>query len=344
MRAMPTPAPLRLRADNWTPPERTPWGGRAIVERWKAGLELPAHKAAWPAIGESWELSFDPAFPSRDASGATLASHLDADPLGWLGPDPAAAASARALLVKLLDARDALSVQVHPRDDDPALGPGESGKPEAWVVLARAPGAGIWLGLRDGVRAPDLAAAVDAGDTERVAAALNFVPVEVGDAFVIDAGTVHAIGPGVTLLEPQLVRPGRTGVTYRFWDWGRRFDAAGRPDAHGHPRALQPARSLAVTAWDAPRGAAFIAHCRRLPARLDRHREHLLDLGRARLERHSGTGTSDLAGDGLRAVFVAAGRVAVDGVDARQGQTLVVPAACRAPLELEGAEAWVVAA
>lgn len=341
---MPAPSPLVLRADNWTPPERTPWGGRAIAERWKAGLPLPADKAAWPAIGESWELSFDPAFPSRDAAGDTLAAHIARDPEGWLGPDPVVATRARSLLVKLLDAADALSVQVHPNDDDPALGPGESGKPEAWVVLARAPGAGLWLGLADDVSADDLSAAIDTGDTERVARALNFVPVEVGDAFVIDAGTVHAIGPGITLLEPQLVHPGRTGVTYRFWDWGRRFDAAGRPDPNGRARALHRDRSFAVTAWDAPRGAAFVARCRRTPRRLDAHREHLLDIGRARLERHVGSGEAPLEGAGLRAIFVAAGRVSVEGVIATRGQTLVVPAACRAPIALDHAEAFVIAA
>ena len=226
---MPAPSPLVLRADNWTPPERTPWGGRAIVERWKAGLPLPADKAAWPAIGESWELSFDPAFPSRDAAGDTLAAHIARDPEGWLGPDPVVATRARSLLVKLLDAADALSVQVHPNDDDPALGPGESGKPEAWVVLARAPGAGLWLGLADDVSADDLSAAIDTGDTERVARALNFVPVEVGDAFVIDAGTVHAIGHRIVVLRYR-TKAGEIDLIARRGDLVRFVEVKARAD------------------------------------------------------------------------------------------------------------------
>ncbi|MBM4360650.1 MAG: class I mannose-6-phosphate isomerase, partial [Deltaproteobacteria bacterium] len=150
--------------------------------------------------------------------------------------------------------------QVHPADDDPALAGDESGKPEAWVVLDAEPGAGLYLGFRDGVSRGDVARALAAN--AKLDAMMNFVPVGAGDAFVIDAGTPHAIGAGVTLLEPQFVRPGRRGLTYRYWDWDRRYDEAGRLDPAGAPRELHVARSLDVTRWDRGGGAAFVAGCR----------------------------------------------------------------------------------
>lgn len=323
----------------------------------KRDLPLPADKAAWSAVGESWELSLDPSFPSRDLDGELLADHIARDPEAWLGPG----APDSPLLVKLLDARDVLSVQVHPADGDPTLGPQESGKPEAWVVLAREPGAGLWLGLAEGVTRHDFATALDRfgridGEAaareigDRVAAMLNFVPVEPGDTFVIEAGTVHAIGPGLTLLEPQLVRPGKTGVTYRFWDWGRRYDAAGRLDPAGAPRTLHRDRSLAVTAWDAPRGAAFVAHCRRHPriiaTRDAATHERLIDDLGMRVDRLVGTGHVTLAALGsLAALVVTQGAVDLGGVVARGGQTLALPATL-GPLDLvlDEAQAFLVQA
>src|SRR5262249_24056168 len=85
------------------------------------------------------------------------------------------------------------------------------------------------------------------------------VPVAPGDFVLIGAGTAHAIGRGVLLVEPQRVRPGRAGITYRYWDWRRRDDASGTGDAGGAPRALHVARALAVTRWDAPREDAMLA-------------------------------------------------------------------------------------
>ena len=247
--------------------------------------------------------------------------------------------------MKLLDARERLSLQVHPRDDDPALGPLESGKPEAWVVLAHAPGAGVWLGLAEGVTRADVERAVAAH--VGIEALLNFVPVAVGDAFVIEAGTVHAVGAGVTLLEPQLVSPGKTGVTYRFWDWGRRYDAAGRESHDGLPRPLQLQRSLDATAWHAPRGAAFVAACRRTPRR-EQHGAvtlaHYFELKGIRLTRLAGDGPLTLPGSGsFSALVVTGGALALGDLRARAGETLAIPAAWRPwPLALEGAEAYLV--
>jgi mannose-6-phosphate isomerase len=334
--------PLILRADNFTPSSRTPWGGTRIPTRFKPGLG-----AAPSQVGEAWEFSLDPAFPSRIArpsalEGALLSATLEADAAGWCGVHSAFTS----LLLKLIDAANRLSLQVHPSDGYSGLLPGQCGKPEAWIILEREPGAGIWLGLAEGVQRADVEGAISAG--RPLEPLLHFVPVEPGDAFVIEAGTVHAIGAGVTLLEPQLVRPGLSGVTYRFWDWGRRYDGNGQPDPSGQFRPLHLADALAVTRWDAPRGAAFEAYCRRHPVPLDAPpglvHAHLLDLGPVRVERLRGEGVVKLATDDQLTVLLATSGGFTFGEDAATvGEAVVVPAALGAlPLLLSpGTELFV---
>jgi mannose-6-phosphate isomerase len=118
------------------------------------------------------------------------------------------------LLVKMLFPNDKLSVQVHP-DDAQAQAIGLArGKTECWYVLEAEPGATVACGLVDGATVADVAAAIEAGTLESL---LKMVPVKVGDMVFVDAGTVHAIGPGVTLLEVQQT----CDVTYRLYDYGR---------------------------------------------------------------------------------------------------------------------------
>ncbi len=118
------------------------------------------------------------------------------------------------MLVKLLFPAEKLSVQVHP-DDAQAQALGETrGKTECWYVLEAEPGAAVALGLKDGVAVADVEGSVADGTME---ALLEWVPVSVGDMLFVDAGTVHAIGPGVVLLETQQT----SDVTYRLYDYGR---------------------------------------------------------------------------------------------------------------------------
>jgi mannose-6-phosphate isomerase len=118
------------------------------------------------------------------------------------------------LLVKILFPNDKLSVQVHP-DDAQAQAAGETrGKTECWYVLEAVPGATISLGLKPGAGPAEVAASVADGTVEDL---LEQVPVSVGDMLFVDAGTVHAIGPGVVLLETQQT----SDITYRLYDYGR---------------------------------------------------------------------------------------------------------------------------
>jgi mannose-6-phosphate isomerase len=118
------------------------------------------------------------------------------------------------LLVKMLFPAEKLSVQVHP-DDEQARAQGfDRGKTECWYVLEATPGATVACGLKSGVTVEDLEASVAKGTTEEL---MEWLPVKAGEMVFVDAGTVHAIGPGVTLLEVQQT----SDITYRLYDYGR---------------------------------------------------------------------------------------------------------------------------
>ncbi len=252
-----TDRPLLLRPDNFTPTARTPWGGTRIVSKYKRDV-LGSAPPGDVVVGESWELSVEPDFPSRVEPDGTLL----ADALGG---------ATTSLLVKLLDAAEDLSVQIHPGDEYDGLGPSESGKPESWYVLDANPGAGIYFGLRDGATEERMEHACRGAGGEDVRSLLFFVPVAPGDFFVVAAGTPHAVGAGLTLVEPQRVSPGKRGVTYRYWDWGRRYGPGGERNPAGAPRALHLEEALAVTAWSAPREEALLRGTRHRAGVPDRH-------------------------------------------------------------------------
>lgn len=344
------PAPVLLAADNVTSASRTPWGGRRIARVLKAGL-----LEGDPIVGESWELSAGPELPSRidgpEDGARTLDALLRASP-SMLGRE--AARGSTALLVKLLDAASPLSVQIHPRDDYEGLQDGESGKPESWYVEHAEPGAGLFLGLAEGATRDSIARAIERGDD--VSALLAFVPVQAGDFVVVDAGTPHAIGAGVTLVEPQRVLPGRRGVTYRYWDWNRRYDAAGALSEGGAPRALHVEHALAVTDWSRPRGAEFLSAVRHRAGAPDVDAAARIDplCGPAgapvvsealEVWRLCGEGAVSLPSmDALRSITVLDGWVRAAELRIERGRTAAIPAGCELSLECDRACAILAAA
>lgn len=119
------------------------------------------------------------------------------------------------LLFKFLDANRALSVQVHPNDEQGSqLDPPDLGKTEAWVVMDAEPGSLIYAGLKAGVDRTSLLEAMRAGETDKV---LHSFEPNVGDCVFIPAGTVHAIGAGLLIGEIQQA----SDTTYRMFDWNR---------------------------------------------------------------------------------------------------------------------------
>jgi len=208
------------------------WGGRRLAE--VLGKDLPGPGP----FGECWEISDCgddlSVVEGGPWDGWTLRSLLGAHPEAVLGRP----GSRFPLLFKTIDASMALSVQVHPGERDEALGvPGVRSKTEAWVILDAPPDGRIVYGLTEGADREaffDLAAAGDAGGLEKL---LAWKGVRPGDVVFIPAGTIHAIGEGILLLEIQE----NSDTTYRIHDWGR----AG---LDGRPRALHLEEARAVRA------------------------------------------------------------------------------------------------
>jgi mannose-6-phosphate isomerase len=136
------------------------------------------------------------------------------------------------LLVKLIQANDTLSVQVHPDDEYARRVENTYGKTECWYILDAVPGATLVCGLNKEYTKQELEAALNGGT---LADCLKYVPVSKGDFVFIPAGTVHAIQGGLRLLEVQ--EP--SDITYRLYDWGR-------------PREIHVAKALEVTKCSAP--------------------------------------------------------------------------------------------
>ncbi len=127
------------------------------------------------------------------------------------------------MLIKLLDAQEKLSVQVHPNDKYAMAHEGnELGKSEMWVVLHAAPEAALILGVRSGVTAELFREAIKNGSLEKC---LHTFPVKVGDAICVPSGTVHAILGGLIIAEIQQ----NSNTTYRVFDWNRTQNGKPRP-------------------------------------------------------------------------------------------------------------------
>jgi mannose-6-phosphate isomerase len=194
------------------------WGGRRLVG---LGKRMPPDGT----IGESWEIADLPADIADGRSrvingrlaGRTLHDLMRDNPARVLGPrhlDRRTSWGGFPLLVKFLDARENLSVQVHPDERFARMHPGSHLKSEAWVVIAAEPGSMIYAGVRDGVSPEVFARATRTGD---VADLLRAVPANVGDCLYLPSGTCHALGAGVLVAEIQTP----SDTTFRVYDWGR---------------------------------------------------------------------------------------------------------------------------
>lgn len=206
------------------------WGGRNLAKLFKK--KLPTYET----VGESWEISAHPNGLSTVANGS-FAGRTIPELLKLIGRDMILGTSLKCqkfpLLLKLLDANDKLSVQVHPNDNYAySYENGQSGKSEMWYILNAEPGAEIVYGLKEGVRKHDFLSALESGNIERL---LNYVPVQTGDIFYIPAGLIHALGAGLMVAEIQQ----DSDLTYRVYDYNRTDDS-------GTPRQLHVEKALEV--------------------------------------------------------------------------------------------------
>lgn len=215
--------PLRLRPLYM---ERV-WGGRELATLF--GRELPDNSGP---IGESWEVvdreHEQSVVEDGPLGGATLhdlwQNHRDA----VFGAD-ASAAPRFPLLVKILDARDTLSIQVHPPPNVAERLHGEP-KTEMWYIVKADADAALYVGVKPGVGRDEFAAAIKNGT---VADVIHRLPAKNGDFIFVPSGRLHAIGAGLVIIEIQQ----NSDTTYRVFDWNR-------VGLDGKPRALHVEESL----------------------------------------------------------------------------------------------------
>lgn len=208
------------------------WGGRNLATLY--GKEIPPGKR----IGESWEISDRPGDESVVARGALtgktlhwLMQHHAAELLGQRREMPARFP----LLIKILDAQDVLSLQVHPPAHKAAELGGEP-KTEMWYVAGAGPGAELYVGLRKGVSRADFEHKLA---RQTVAECFHRIPVKAGDAMFLPSGRVHALGAKTVIFEIQQ----NSDTTYRVFDWNRLDDK-------GKSRELHIEQSLASIDFD----------------------------------------------------------------------------------------------
>jgi mannose-6-phosphate isomerase len=298
------------------------WGGRQLGEA--LGKTLPQDGT----YGEAWEISDHPSHASVVADGPrkgqTLRQLMEQEPAALLG-EAARWYPRFPWLVKLLDAWDWLSVQVHPDEVDVVRWwPGEGSKTEAWFVLAAAPTSRVYAGLLPGVDEARLRAALSEGT---VGDCLHqFVP-RPGDCVFLPAGTVHAVGGGVLMAEVQQT----SDATFRLFDWNRR-------DAQGKTRQLHMEESLACINWNS--GPIYPVHVEAYPAstesaptagKLVSMRQQLVDCPYFTLEYLRNREPFSCGGAGCLQVFLVLhgrGRLMTDlGVwELVPGDTLLLPA------------------
>ncbi|HNY31817.1 MAG TPA: class I mannose-6-phosphate isomerase [Fibrobacteria bacterium] len=177
-----------------------PWGGSGLRAWGRPCLE-------GVRIGESWELGCFPGFDSSlEGTSHTLLSQAM---VAGNDPWPGCAHGVFPLLVKLIDARETLSIQVHPSVASADAAP----KNECWLVLEAPKGGFLYAGTTRKLDSSELVSRLGAGDTEVLAR----IPVKTGDVVMIPAGTIHAITAGLVVAEVQQA----SDTTYRLWDWGR---------------------------------------------------------------------------------------------------------------------------
>ena len=205
------------------------WGGTRLMDgKWNK-------KGVGANIAESWELAchekgesmiVNGEFSSRKLSGVLLDNP---DFLGKKGKE----FSFFPILVKLIDSKDNLSIQVHPNDEYAMRVEGEYGKTEMWYIVDAKKGGGVYCGFKEPISKEQLAKALAEG---KITDYLNFIEVKKGDCLFIPAGTVHAICGGILLCEVQQ----NSSITYRLYDYDR-------VDGNGNKRQLHIDKAIEVT-------------------------------------------------------------------------------------------------
>ena len=210
------------------------WGGRRLIDEF--GFETDKEKAA-----EGWMLSChkdgNSVVRNGEFAGQTLQQVVETWGKKALGKK-SADFTYFPILIKLIDAKDRLSVQVHPNDEYALAKEGEYGKTEMWYVVDCDDDAQLIYGFNQDISQGEFLERIN---TNNLSPVCNYVPVKKGDVFFIDAGTMHAIGKGILIAEVQQ----NSNTTYRVSDYGRL-------GADGKPRELHIKQAVEVTKTQKP--------------------------------------------------------------------------------------------
>ena len=222
------------------------WGGHRLHEEYNKDY-------SGDILAETWELSCHPDGPSRIVNGTfagrTLREYIAAKGKRVLGSN-CQVFQEFPILIKFIDAKDNLSVQVHPNNMDALENEQQYGKTEMWYILEAEPGAFLYYGFQHKISKEEFQTRIQNNTLLEV---LNAVPVRKGDLFYIPAGTLHAICKDIVIAEIQQ----SSNVTYRVYDYGR-------VGADGNPRQLHVEQAVEVTKLEPPRtGYNFGSHLAR---------------------------------------------------------------------------------
>jgi len=198
------------------------WGGTKLKNEYGKTTDLQI-------VAESWELSFHKDGKTMLENGYTLADTASKTDLG----NNCNSFEFFPTLTKFIDAKDNLSIQVHPSDDYALSNENSYGKTDMWYIVEAENGAGIYLGLNKDVTAKEFEQAML---NNTLTSILNFIPVKKGDCYFIPSGTIHAIGSGCLIYEIQQ----NSNLTYRVYDYNRK-------DANGNTRELHVEKAKKVT-------------------------------------------------------------------------------------------------
>ena len=286
------------------------WGGDRLKKEF--GFD-----SGEPTTAEAWMLSCHKDGSNIVANGALAGTALP-DVLQQWGYEELP------ILIKLIDAKQKLSVQVHPDQAYARLHEGENGKTEMWYVVDCAEGAELSYGFQKKISREEFQARIENNTLDEV---LNHVPVQRGDVFFIEAGTLHAIGEGILIAEIQQ----SSNVTYRVSDYGRL-------GADGKPRALHVQKALDVTVTDVPshpygKIGAVTAHadgCERTLCECELFKVYHIDLNG---KKHAKSNT-------VSALLMLEGQVSLGYADGEiklsKGDSVLIPKDCEVTLHGKG--------
>ncbi|MBR3681286.1 MAG: class I mannose-6-phosphate isomerase [Clostridia bacterium] len=269
------------------------WGGNKLRTY---GKESEADR-----IAESWELSFTKGGEAKTEDGRTMS---EAFPRECWGKN-AEKFQFFPTLTKFIDAREKLSVQVHPSDGYALENEGQYGKTEMWYVVEADEGAGLYMGLNEAVAPEKFRAAVEDGTVEKL---LSFKEVRTGDVFFIPSGTIHAIGAGVVIFEIQQ----NSTLTYRLYDYMRR-------DKDGNLRELHIEKAMLVSDLDVYKPAPRVANSPEIIGKCEYFETAKYKLNFTNL-------TLDVTPDSFLSVTCVGGAGEIEGEKIQKGDTFFIPA------------------